>query len=703
MNLKKLTTLLFAGVTAATPFATNAQNPTILQGNYVSNVFGQANFVLNPNAQTNVANVAVTNATRTRSTTTPLVATTEFNVTVTSANGTAVWATRSFDAGMKNQNCEARFSYRGFQATSKAQIKQGANVIAELTLTPSATDPRIASINFPCGDLSSATTFVITDSATLSGTNEIGGIYVGLATNQANLAQAELVGTWKMTGAPNCTFSLTNTTFNQFNVDSDCNSPVVTGSVIAPQGKRPWIDISNPKPGNYHVIAKGSFFNTQPNVGMYVRLTAAKSAGNDSSSNSRIYGSNSNLIIPVTLSMNTTYTSGTLGFVIDAATANAAYPIQLTNDNTLTELSFEVYRFPSSSELVVTPETQNVWGGVEYTNQNQSLFSGVADPTAFTAYTNSTWNQPTLLKGKAQVSTTNSGNDLGFSIPNLPVGSYKISLSGGINSIAIGASTQASCNFRIRETTLNQEVVKYSHFDSRDSSNINSRDLITAANGVFENTSVATRNFILEANKRYDTSSGNLGVCEVFSANNPGTTSAGNTKISIILTPIDNASNSALYVQGPVKSAGTGAAIPAGYVGETRHGNFSSCPTSGAYANLATITITPGVWQVQATFNIAAPGTLTDFLVFVTANSSQSWRLSSYNDGYFVPQLTVTRFSTQTPMQFVKYDGTTMYLFHNNSWSFPISSATGQLWARAYRSSTSCSSGSTSIQAIRIN
>ena len=98
----------------------SAQTPTILQGDYISNVFGNSNFILNPNAQTSncttsgtitCANVTVTNASITRVTTTPLVARTEFNVAITSANGTATWATRAFDAGMKGQNCEARFSY----------------------------------------------------------------------------------------------------------------------------------------------------------------------------------------------------------------------------------------------------------------------------------------------------------------------------------------------------------------------------------------------------------------------------------------------------------------------------------------------------------------------------------------------------------------------------------------------------------------
>jgi len=193
MNFRKLLTYLAVGTAAVIPFA-GAQNPTILQGNYISNVFGQSNFILNPNAQTNVANVTVSSATVTRSTTTPLVATTEFNITTSTATGYADWATRTFDAGMKNQNCEARFTYRGFSVGSTTvQIRQGSNTVAQLTLTAS-TDPRIASINFPCGDLSAATTLRVQQAtASLTGTNELSGLYLGLATNQANVAQAQTI------------------------------------------------------------------------------------------------------------------------------------------------------------------------------------------------------------------------------------------------------------------------------------------------------------------------------------------------------------------------------------------------------------------------------------------------------------------------------------------------------------------------------
>lgn len=569
-----------------------AQNPTILQGNYVSNVFGQANFVLNPNAQTSVSNVNVTNATATRSTTTPLVATTEFNVTVTSANGTAAWATRSFDAGMKNQNCEARFSYRGFQATSKAQIKQGANVIAELTLTPSATDPRIASINFPCGDLSSATTFVITDSATLSGTNEIGGIYVGLATNQANVAQAEVVVSARYNGGGGYaqtipSGSTTRIIWNVENTDVLGEYDTSTGIFTAKRS------------GQYKIETMLFWQSASYPVGSVIEIQLLKNGGSGGSNQWRnrytfqatqTFFPQNMLVAQVNLNVG-----DTLELV---ATQSTGTDKQIyTGGQEWSQ--FTITRFPSSSELVVTPETQNVWGGVVYTNQYQTIHNAVAEPTGWTSYNNATWNQPTLLKGKAAVTTTNSGNDLGFSIPNLPVGQYKLSITGLISTNTTGGTyalgNQGSCSFRVRETTLNDVVATQAHSDAvyGASSNYETRDFINSFQGIFTNNSLGTRNFILEANKLVDSSSGNTFGCQVFSSN------SGNyyTYISFIIEPLDNASNSALYVQGPVKGSGTGTAIPAGYVGEVNQSTLSIISTSTTgWQMIKSISLTPGVW-----------------------------------------------------------------------------------------------------------
>jgi hypothetical protein len=278
-------------------------------------------------------------------------------------------------------------------------------------------------------------------------------------------------------------------------------------------------------------------------------------------------------------------------------------------------VSIAVYRFPTSSELVVTPERQNVWGGVVYTNQQQSIFIGSTAGTTRSYFNNAAWNQPTLLKGKAAVSTTNSGNALGFSIPNLPVGQYKLEISGLIGAGQGGSATvniDTKCNFYIKETTTSTDVARQAHQDwsVTTSTNEETRDWINSFSGVFNNTSVGTRDFILEAMK-FNDASGTNGFCQAFSQTNAG--AAINSNITFLLTPLDQPSNSALYVQGPVLSGQTGSVLPAGYIGEiitSTSASSGTIPTNVTLGqNVGTLTLTPGTWLVSAALEFSGATT----------------------------------------------------------------------------------------------
>jgi len=561
-------------------------SPTIVEANYISNVFGQANFIKNPNAKLNTKDVTASSATVSRSPTTPLVATSEFNVTVTSANGTITWDTRSFDAGMKNQNCEARFTYRGFQSTSKAHVKQGANTVATLSLSATGTDPRIASINFPCGDLSTATTFVITDTSTLGGVNEIGGIYVGLATNQANVAQAETVVIANVNAQntiPPATY--TNVVYQSESLDTYGEYNNSTGVFTAKRA------------GNYFVAASIFWFNSAWNSSN-IYLNVFKN-GSLIVENLRQIPSGTTYYVQessVSISLNVGDTLAVSAYQSDSANRF------ITSNSTFSRLS--ISRFPTSSELVVTPERQNVFGGVVYTASQQNLFGGSAISSTYTTFNGGQWDDGSL-KGKAALTTTGSGQDLGFSIPNMPVGNYKLEVSGLINA-GVGNSATVDgytrCNFRIYETTTTTEVARQVNQDlSLTSSTLDeTRDYNTNFAGVFSNTSVATRNFVLQANKWADANAGSSGICQAYSNTGSG---SYNTNITFLLTPLDQPSNSALYVQGPVLGAQTGAAIPSGYLGKSEFGGGTgsgSAVTGGGTVTVNTYSnITPGNYLVR--------------------------------------------------------------------------------------------------------
>jgi hypothetical protein len=674
MNFKKLAFWTTLFTTAAVPLAT-AQNPVILQGNYVSNVFGQSNFVLNPNAQTNVANVTVSSATVTRSTTTPLVATSEFNITTSTSTGYADWATRTFDAGMKNQNCEARFTYRGFSVGSTTvQIRQGSNTVAQLTLTAS-TDPRIASINFPCGDLSSATTLRVQQAtAALTGTNELSGLYLGLATNQANVAQAETVVIANVNAQntiPPATY--TNVVYQSESLDTYGEYNNSTGVFTAKRA------------GNYFVAASIFWLNSVWNASnIYLNVTKN---GSLIVENLRQIPSGTTYYIQessVSISLNVGDTLAVSAYQSDSANRFIA------SNGSFSRLS--ISRFPTSSELVVTPERQNVWGAVEYRNSQQTLFAGSAEVTGYSSFNNATWNQPTLLKGKAAVTTTNSGNDLGFSIQNLPVGSYKLQISGYVYAQA-GATVDDTtlCTFRIAETdssgTLRTTVAEQIYQGARPTANTNTANAFLSFQGVYTNTSVATRNFRLEANKTYDSNASNNGSCRAESY------ASGNNAANIIsftLTPLDQPSNSALYVQGPVLGAQTGATIAAGYVGQITRASASSVNLSSAtWTNSTSLALpSPGVYSLSAigTFDKSTASVSTAQYFVTTLSNTNNADNTAYSYAFQSNSLqnglstSWSEYAAIIRPIYVKYDGT------NITWPNGSTTSGATVYLNAYLS-----------------
>jgi hypothetical protein len=182
----------------------------------------------------------------------------------------------------------------------------------------------------------------------------------------------------------------------------------------------------------------------------------------------------------------------------------------------------------------------------------------------------------------------------------------------------------------------------------------------------------------------------------------------GSRPYLITVTPLDQSSNSALYVQGPVKAAATGAAIPAGYVGEVKHSaTIPGCGTAGQYNDGASVSLTPGIWQVtsQAVLGLTTTSTVTNWIVFTgpTTGNSSTWRVGDLND-YSIAGVSVASVPGITQPLLVKYDGTNLFYFANGSYTGSTASASGTIYAKYFRNhSGTCGALNSSITAIRLN
>lgn len=236
----------------------------VLDADYISNVYSFSNFVKNPNAKNGALNVTATGtASASQSKTTPLVEATEFVVSLNSG-AFLTWSMRQFDAALKNQVCEARYTYRGFTSgTTTAQFLLGSTIIASKTLTPTA-DARTELFTFACGDLTQTPSFRLAQtSANTSGTNEIGGIYVGKILEEASVPRVWGVAR-STTGYTYQYFGSADPTgFNSTPAPASAYTTSYFGDAAAPTGTNEvGFSFTNLPIGAYMVSVNGALYGT---------------------------------------------------------------------------------------------------------------------------------------------------------------------------------------------------------------------------------------------------------------------------------------------------------------------------------------------------------------------------------------------------------------------------------------------------------
>jgi hypothetical protein len=365
----------------------HAQIGTSFKSKELDYIAGQQfwrNYVLNPHADMNLRDVAVSGATLTRNTTSPLEGVADFAVTLNNnATDTVTWSLKTRDTFIGGQNCEARIQYSSTAIGSnvRLQVLQGSTVVAEslpLTNTGSLSTAFPVVLSFPC---STATSTVVLRNATGnsgSSTMRVDSVVYSRETNVGTVAQATFYAGMEQPGATGCGYTQTTssgtTNYVDLGTGTGCSAWVTEGAATAVGTNDHRMTLNNMPPGVYLFQLTGTFYASSNNIAFF-RLSDGTTSYQ-----------------PQILQNNNAGTRATnlLSFTVRIDTAGSrTYRIQSSDDAAITTgwdnsiasgtgIAWKVYRYPTASEQVFRPDAP----GVQWT-----AFTPTGSFTTNTTYT----------------------------------------------------------------------------------------------------------------------------------------------------------------------------------------------------------------------------------------------------------------------------------------------------------------------------
>jgi hypothetical protein len=365
-------------------------------------------------------------------------------------------------AGAYGQNgvVSCKFQTPSGTATHKLQAYDGTNVLAEATITSATTYPR-TSVNFvfpSSGNIQARIVSVAADEPQIY----IDDCYLGLAEgfNVQNIAQAQYVGQATITCGTQA--STTNTTYTDA-VGSSC-SYVLEGALEQPTTSNLiGFRLRNQGAGNYLVKANFNLGQLSANQTSIARLWDGTTGSNG------IYhqGIDADSYLPTHLSYSYNL----------SAFSDKTFNIQHYSSSGGTSrvgvggaFSFQVYRFPTSSETAIAANVSNWRVDANIAGANGDL--GTADQASYVGITNSAFTLTNnsgnnVLTAQIPCSDTNpptgttcsSGDEsIGVSF-NLPVASDVIACASFGHAMVTGASGVINTTFQIVETPNNAQTI----------------------------------------------------------------------------------------------------------------------------------------------------------------------------------------------------------------------------------------------------
>jgi hypothetical protein len=240
-------------------------NRTLL-ADYISGVSAPRNYILNPQALKNTANITDADSIVTRTTANAIDGEASFEINADASGELAAFLGAPLKKALHGQACEAEFDYAGPAGLYKAYVQlEGVTVSQEVELIDTSADSaQHVSIIFPCGSSPTDVPSIVIESTDATpGTFQVDNFYLGAARNIGTVAQAYDFGSLTYPLESTCTWensSVSFTTPAAFSAVTACATPVVTGKVTAPSTKIPAFVIPAGSPsGTYNIYVTGSF------------------------------------------------------------------------------------------------------------------------------------------------------------------------------------------------------------------------------------------------------------------------------------------------------------------------------------------------------------------------------------------------------------------------------------------------------------
>lgn len=535
----------------------------------------------------------------TRNTTSPLMDTADFSVNLRQVlNNSVTWATSATpDSFLSGQSCLVSAKFKtiviGTGATAVMEVLQGSNTVGTVTLA-TATTTAPYTINFPCGDLSGATTIRLRLSVAGSSdtTLKIDDVFYGFANNLTNVSQAEFVGSVRYTPATGCAWNTSSGSFANFTATASCNTPTVAGQATTTAGKIPGATFTGLKAGRYFVIVN---YTAQKQSSTDLVASYRVSDGTNFGPASTLYLSTiSNYAYAYTSVLNAEYTTapGSVTFQMQAYTNSGVSGASIQAQDPFHGFEMDVYRYPGASEVAITPSQQTAFAGIKYVPGSD--YSALITASSWTTFNHANLATPTTFgKGQRPITgTCGTTNDSSICVPNVAPGTYQVVFNGTIGATNPAAGLDTFCNFRLYDGS--NIIASNRVFGLQNASSVT--PVLSGLSGLVTYTSYQPMvNIQLQASKA---SGGGSCLFQGLATAN------AETQPQFQFIPVSSSSPNTVFIQGPAKATGNGlGAIQAGMVGQEIISTVSySSPVGSLTTNVAkditSITLTPGVWEL---------------------------------------------------------------------------------------------------------